>query len=335
MTDALETRCRRLLCELGLASEDDYIEVDPLKGGVASDIARVKAGEKSYCVKFALEKLKVSEDWRAPTHRNRTEFAWLEFARAVEPSSIPRLYGQSGIGFAMEHIASPDVRLWKDALMKETPRVGRAGRVAAVLGKIHRASARPDFCRARFENYDDFLALRIEPYLLFSALKHSDLSRQLTGIGNRLYRSRIALVHGDISPKNILFRGNCPILLDAECATIGDPAFDVAFCLNHLVLKSFHRPKFCGELIAVGTEFWTSYAANVDWEPLEELEARAAELLPALMLARVDGKSPVPYLSPRNQRLVRGTAKSLILERPPNLAEALAAIRQVGRHEDE
>jgi len=44
-------------------------------------------------------------------------------------------------------------------------------------------------------------------------------------------------VHGDVSPKNILVGPKGPVLLDAECAWFGEPAFDLAFCLNHLLLK--------------------------------------------------------------------------------------------------
>ncbi len=40
-----------------------------------------------------------------------------------------------------------------------------------------------------------------------------------------------------------------------------------------------------------------AYLGRVDWEPAADLEARAASLLPALLLARVDGKSPVEYLT--------------------------------------
>ena len=51
-----------------------------------------------------------------------------------------------------------------------------------------------------------------------------------------------ALVHGDVSPKNILVDAHRPVFLDAECAVWGDPAFDLAFCLNHLLLKCLWTP---------------------------------------------------------------------------------------------
>ena len=208
---------------------DQAIVVSPLAGGVASDIARVEVGGKTFCVKFALEKLKVAQDWRAPVHRNRAEYAWLEFAASIDPSSVPQLFGQAGDGFAMEYVSSPDVRLWKDVLLREKPIVRHASSAAKVLGRIHAASTRSGFRVESFENRDDFLALRIDPYLLFTATRYPDLGRQLSNLADRLYQSRVALVHGDISPKNILFRGSRPLFLDAECATMGDPSFDLAF----------------------------------------------------------------------------------------------------------
>ena len=335
MTLTLKARCLDLLCELGLASEDDPAEVIPFGGGVASDIARVDVSGRSYCVKFALERLKVAEEWRVPAHRNRAEYAWLEFAARVDQSAVPCLYGQSGTGFAMEHIASPDALLWKDELLYGIPDIRRAIPVAEILAKIHSASADSAHCQNSFRNHDDFMAIRIEPYLHFTASRHPDLARQLNAIGEGLYRSRQVLVHGDVSPKNILFRGNCPVLLDAECATMGDPAFDVAFCLNHLALKSIHRPDHRDVLVDGATRFWLTYAAGITWEPPDVLEGRVAALLPALLLARVDGKSPVEYLSRNNQDRIRNLARPLIRNAPARLEEVLTVVRQAGCRGDE
>ena len=327
----MELRCRELLCSLGLAASQDRMEVVPLPGGVASDIAQVTVGKENYCVKFALEKLKVEEDWRVPVHRNLAEYAWLQFAEGVDPSAVPRLYGQSETGFAMEFLAPSEAVLWKDQLLRETPETRHAAAVGSVLGRIHAASALSDTLTEQFSNHEDFLAIRIEPYLLFTASKHPGLARRLKSLGESLYRSRTALVHGDVSPKNILFRGDSPVLLDAECATAGDPAFDVSFLMNHLILKSVHRPGFADALLECCTEFWNSYSRHISWEPDETLEIRAASLIPALMLARVDGKSPVEYLSLGSQARVRSLANSLILKPPPDLIGLLSTIRSAGK----
>src|SRR5438128_2709633 len=117
--EAFHDRCRRLLVELGLAGEGDAIVVRPLSGGVASDIAAVAVEDRLFCVKFALERLKVQAEWRAPVHRNRAEYAWLRFAGSVAPSCVPRLFGRSEAqnGFVMEFLDGPGIALWKQTLL--------------------------------------------------------------------------------------------------------------------------------------------------------------------------------------------------------------------------
>lgn len=317
-----------LLSDLGLAAPEEVMAVRPLGGGVASDIAVVTLPHHEICVKFALERLKVAEEWRAPVHRNRAEYAWLSFAGTVAPTSVPRLFGWSAAenGFAMEYIAGPDIYLWKTALLNEAPDRGEAERVSDVLGRIHAASTRPDFDRTPFANRDDFRALRLEPYLTFTAARHPDLAPKLIALADRLYGSEIALVHGDVSPKNIVFREQDPILLDAECATMGDPCFDIAFCLNHLILKAAHLPASREGLLASVKCFWTAYSPHIVWEEPQAMEERLVVLLPMLMLARVDGKSPVEYLSEAGRAEVRMLALPLIEHPVATLAELIAEL---------
>ena len=97
--------------------------------------------------------------------------------------------------------------------------------------------ARPQLA-AEFATDAIFFDIRLEPYLLATAARHPDLAPRDRGAGRRRRRRNTrALVHGDVSPKNILVGAEGPVLLDAECAWWGDPAFDLAFCLNHLLLK--------------------------------------------------------------------------------------------------
>lgn len=314
-TTDLEQRSRRLLRELGLCTGDDALTVLPLTGGVASDIARVDLPDgRTVAVKFALEKLKVAEDWRVPVHRNRAEYAWLSFAAGLLPDNAPQLYGRSARegGFAMEFLAGDDIRLWKDALLREEPDRGEAARVGDLLGRIHAAATAPGFDPAPFDNADDFHAIRLEPYLRFTASRHPALAGALTAMAESLHASHVTLIHADASPKNILFRGDMPILLDAECATMGDPAFDLAFCLNHLALKALHLPQSRAQLLAGIGSLHDAYLPHVAWEEPAALEARICALLPALMLARVDGKSPVEYLDTIEQDAVRRIATPLI-----------------------
>lgn len=325
-------RAAALVIELGLARADDIVAVSPMTGGVASDISVVDLGDRRICTKFALAKLKVAEDWRAPLSRNRAEYAWLGFAGRVEPSAVPRLLGRSEAakGFAMDCIDGPDVINWKQALMTGGGCDGHAARVGDRLGQLHTASVQPGFDRTGFDNGADFVALRLEPYLDFTASRLPQVAEPLHALSAELRRASVVLIHGDVSPKNILFRGTTPIFLDAECATMGDPVFDLAFCLNHLLLKAIHFPDRADRLTGAAQALWAAYRPAIGWEAPNALERRAARLLPALMLARVRGKSPVEYLSPTEQARVIDLAVPMLLEPPDRLAGVFDGVRAGG-----
>ncbi len=327
MNGRLDERCRSLVAELGLGSRADVRSVRPLTGGVASDIALVELGDKSICIKFALPKLKVAADWRAPVHRNAAEYAWLKFAADVAPECAVRVLGHSEErhGFAMEHVSGDGVYLWKSALLSEAPDRGEARAVGNLLGRLHAASASAGFDRNGFDNGGDFLALRIEPYLNYTAQRHPALAAPMKRMAEALHARQAVLIHGDASPKNVLFRTGNPILIDAECATMGDPSFDLAFCMNHLLLKAIHLHRARAQCLAKVLEFWEAYEPHVTWEPVAEIEARTCALLPMLFLARVDGKSPVEYLSEPEREVVRSLAQPLI-KAPTRSLQALVEI---------
>ncbi|MBM1634541.1 aminoglycoside phosphotransferase family protein [Sulfitobacter mediterraneus] len=333
MASGIEKRCADLLVELGLIKEGQSCTATPLTGGVASDIAMVEFEGRKVCAKFALAKLKVAEDWFAPVHRNRAEYEWLRVASAIAPDGAVKLFGRSDTlnGFTMEFLEGSDVYLWKDALLAGHAPQGEATVVGDLIGRIHAASTQAGFDAAPFHNADDFRALRIEPYLTFTAGRHPDCRDNLHALADMLYSADRVLVHGDVSPKNILLRGGRPVVLDAECATLGDASFDPSFCLNHLVLKSIHLPRMAKAYLQEAVAFWNSYRAHVTWEDDAALEQRICRLLPALMLGRIDGKSPVEYLNTASQSLTRDLARSLIMAPPATLAEVFTTIHKTIR----
>jgi Ser/Thr protein kinase RdoA (MazF antagonist) len=300
----------------------------PLTGGVSSDIWRVDLPDgRTICIKRALPKLKVAADWYAPVSRNASEWAWIGFAARHAPAAVPRpLAHDAAAGlFAMEYLA-PDVHpVWKRQLLAGEVDPATAAATGRLLALLHLASSRDAALAQVFDTGADFHALRLEPYLLATARVHPALAPALEALAERTAGTRLALVHGDVSPKNILVGPRGPVFLDAECAWYGDPAFDVAFCLNHLLLKCLVRPAERAALRHAFEAFVDAYFGQASFEPRVTLEARAASLLPGLFLARVDGKSPVEYLTAdRDRELVRRAAAPMILRPPTALAEVVA-----------
>lgn len=329
MARLLEERCGSLLKALGLMSGSDSPTIEPLSGGVASDIAKVSVNGDVYCVKFALPKLRVRADWFAPVERSLAEYRWLQTVGEIVPAAAIRLYGHSAEehGFVMEYLSSPDSYLLKAALLDGEGQVSDAAAIGDLIGRVHAHSASTSFDRVPFQNRDDFHAIRIEPYLIHTADAHPGLRTAIHAMAEHLYEAEEVLIHGDVSPKNIIMNAGQPYILDAECATMGDPCFDVAFCLNHFVLKSIHVRGRSADYLEFCTAFWNSYARSVTWEAANDLESRVARLLPMLMLGRVDGKSPVEYLSDQNRDLVRRLAINLVSNPRPNISGLLSIIR--------
>ena len=288
---------------------------EALAGGVSSDIWRIDLPSGPVCVKRALAKLKVAADWRAPVERNRYEAAWMRFAAAAVPGCVPALLGHDEASgtLAMQFLPATRYPLWKAALRDGHADAGFAAAVAGTLVRIHAASVVDPAVPAAFPTDRIFFDIRLAPYLLAAAERHPDRADALRALVSATQANRRALVHGDVSPKNILIGPDGPVFLDAECAWWGDPAFDIAFCLNHLLLKCLWTPGARAGFLAGFQAMATAYLAGVTWEPVDALEVRAAYLLPGLLLARVDGKSPVEYITDEPARdRVRTVARALL-----------------------
>ncbi|HEV2363348.1 MAG TPA: phosphotransferase [Caulobacteraceae bacterium] len=298
-----------------------------LAGGVSCDAWEVRAGGRCFCVKRPLAKLRVAADWRAPVGRVEAEYRWFEFAREAVPGSAPQplALDRELRLIAMEWLAPERYPLWKGRLLAGEVDPSFAGAVGERLARLHAASARRPQLPARFANDAAFFALRLDAYLLEAGRRNPAVKRRLANLVARTARTKRALVHGDVSPKNILMGADGPVFLDAETATWGDPAFDLAFCLNHLLLKQTVVPQARAELAASFAALAAAYLGGVDWEPRDTVEMRAATLLPGLLLARVDGKSPVEYLADEAARApVRAVALELLKVAPERLGDVLA-----------
>jgi aminoglycoside phosphotransferase (APT) family kinase protein len=120
---------------------------------------------------------------------------------------------------------------------------------------------------------------------------------------------RTTLVHGDYSPKNILADGDEVVILDFEVTHWGDPRFDVGFCASHLLLKAIRADDASkGELARTVDVFLDAYSKA---GPMV-LDDDFVQITGCLMLARIQGASPVEYLSAQHVPRVLALASRLI-----------------------
>ncbi len=303
---------RAALAGMGLGQA---YEVEALAGGVSCDVFLVKSPSRTMVVKRALPKLRVAADWRAPADRSRAEVAWMRLVAGIDPNWVPEILGEDRARhlFAMEYFPPETYPVWKSLLADGKAEAGFAAQVGRALGRIHAATAGRDDIAREFANGVQFHALRIDAYLLTTASKHADVAATLRAMAKSLGAARIALMQGDISPKNILCGPEGPVFLDAETSCYGDPAFDLAFCLNHLLLKGVWHPEHAAAYAECFEALKETYFAEAAWESRNGLESRTAGLLSAFLLARIDGKSPVEYITAEADKgFVRQMAKEFL-----------------------
>lgn len=299
---------------LARESEDGVI---PLTGGVSSSVWRIDGPRGSVCVKQSLSQLKVARQWLAPKKRTLYEYRWLQYARHCLPDFVPEILDYDSVTqtLVLEYLPSNTYTLWKPELLAGRSIAYVSESLGQNLGRLHRVAAADPRIAEDFDSVDLFEALRLAPYFRALEEPYPDLKDSLCALIHSLEKHRRTLVHGDVSPKNIFAAPKGAVLLDAECATLGDPAFDVAMLLSHLFLKCAYRPKQVSVYCDEAKTFWQRYVSEVDWEPQAAIERRVCALIPAFMLARLDGKSPVEYLSDAaKSTIVRPWAVQGVLE---------------------
>jgi len=286
----------------GVVPGEATTEARTLGGGVSNTVVEVSWDGGCLVVKQPLANLAVEDDWPADVERVHNEAA---AARAY--ADVIDREGLSGACVPSvayedreEHVialkcAPPDARTWKANLLdgQVEPEVART--VGRLLGAVHRSAAGDGALRERFASKRPFDQLRIDPYHRTTARRHPDVADEIRAELDRIAGVERTLVHGDYSPKNVLVEPERDRvwILDFEVAHWGDPAFDVAFMCNHLFIKSVYNRGRHDAYVEAAFAFRDAYRERVDWP----FEAATVRELGVLMLARVDGKSPVQYVT--------------------------------------
>lgn len=296
-----------------------------LSGGISCDVAIVREADgREIVVKQALPKLKVVADWRSDPARASVEVEALRAMRELLGAQIvPEVLWEDAPNhrFAMERI-DPRLRNWRDELNQRRIDLATAARVGELLGQLHSRSAPRLDLAGRFANREFFEQLRIEPFCRRIAQRNPQLSGPINKVIASLRIPGRALVHGDFSPKNMLADGSQVVILDWEVAHWGDPRFDLGFCLTHLILDGLHRPP-SQEFAAAALSFLDAYSRTASSDVFDALLVR---MTGCLLLARLEGDSPIDYLHELDVPAVKRIAARLI-ETPP--ADPRAAICEI------
>ncbi|MFZ2228222.1 MAG: phosphotransferase [Candidatus Nanopelagicaceae bacterium] len=285
------------------AKEVPVIEV--LTGGISNVVFGIKTSQSDLVLKQALPELLVPSTWRADQRRTLVEARAIETLQGLTPENVPKLIDVDPEHFTLviERI-SRDTHVWKEDLLEARIETKVARNLGRVLGIWHQVTALDELVLAEFVEDRLFEQLRIKPFYREIAVRHPEISYRIAQLISELEYSRLSLVHGDFSPKNILVDSSCSVtVLDYEVAHTGNPVFDVAFLLAHLLCKSHHfnAPQERTLLRSAALDFISSY---------EEFFSGSADPalgwhIAAIALARVDGVSRVHYLNSDAQERVR------------------------------
>jgi 5-methylthioribose kinase len=290
--------------------------ITALGGGVSNTVLLAETVHGRLVVKQALERLRVAEEWLADPARTLREASALRDVTEIFPAgAAPAVVfvDERNYIYAME--AAPEgAQDWKTLLLSGVidPAVG--GAVGQLLARQVEATRTAVPWRERYGDQRVFDELRLDPYYRFTAARHGELAPYFARAIARCREQATSLVHGDWSPKNLLIAGGKPMIIDYEVVHYGDAAFDAAFLLNHLLLKSYHRPQWRSRYGESAAAFWREAAPVVDTEGVKLH-------LGCLLLARVDGKSPAEYLFCETKPTLRALARDILVTPPGDVLE--------------
>jgi 5-methylthioribose kinase len=307
----------------GLIAHNDEPRIEVLKGGVSNRTILVEvAGERPFVLKQALLKLRVGTNWFSDPMRIHREARGLRVLEEICPPGTitPLLFEDvSNHVIAMAAVPRPHEN-WKHKLLKEGPLENHVIQFAEILGHIQNESAHRKTVLSIFDDWTWFESLRLEPYYEYTASQVDEAAGFFVQLLLETRAVRLALVHGDYSPKNILIYRDQLVLIDHEVVHFGDPAFDVGFSLSHLLSKSLHCRQFREKFLKAAQTYITRYLDVVSDHGFDPtFESRATRHALGCMLARVAGRSPLEYLSLAERQQQRKIILDLIHRSPASL----------------
>lgn len=300
--------------------------VELLGWGVSNAVLRVfRENSPDFIIKQSRSQLRTQAAWFSRLDRIFREIGMLQLLEPLLPAEvIPKVHFEDRQNYLFAMDAFPQHHtVWKQALLDGDVAQTIAARLGGYLSTIHRLTANQPELQRKWSDLEVFDQLRLDPFYRYLARSKPVAAPFLNRLIEENRATSISIVLADFSPKNILISGSRIALVDFETGHYGDPAFDLGFFLSHLLLKAIRFPDRLDDFVGLTHQFWQTY-----WSGLKslsdspefcqpELLRRTWNHLAGCMWARVDGKSPVDYLTaPRTQELVRRTCLNLF-QAPP------------------
>jgi 5-methylthioribose kinase len=270
-----ESNLSEYLHSLNLLAPGEEASVEEAGDGNINWVRRVRAANRSFVLKQARPTLERFPEYSAPTERLIFEARYYEAVAPFDATGVcprilcldleERVLVLEDLGGAprLDHL-----------LLRGADATGALRHLGAFLGAVHAGTHGADLTE-RFGN-DAMRRLHGDHIFLLPYREHDfPLSPVLRSRAESLWRDRElvatidaayarylkpvgALVHADVQGANIVLAERGPVLLDAEIAHVGDPAFDVGSLVAHVLLPAVARGKPHAADAPIQS-FWTEY----------------------------------------------------------------------------
>ena len=302
----------KYLTDKKVISSSDKAEVEVLTGGVSNVVLAITTANQKLVLKQALAELAVTEKWLADPRRAIVEADAIKLFNQLSPDQVPKLIFLDPERFILVLERVPvGSTVWKSDLLAGVinPDVGAS--LGKTLATWHNYGEVTASAKIKFMEDKLFEQLRIDPFYRFVAAKNPQIEVAIRKLINELEGDKTTIVHGDFSPKNIMVSMHDQIyILDFEVTHVGNPVFDLAFLIAHLLCKFFRtEDRLQAKLLSTTANIFTTEYAR-----LRSISPSVAKHTALIALARVEGKSPVNYLDQVQQKKLQSFTKAVLAD---------------------